>query len=177
MDSGDRAISRGAGRLSSECYIEECIYRCRGLGYPYTGVQYHDYCFCGSSYNKHGPGTEESCNTPCRDETQRKCGGGWRNSVYRSGMDVSKYASQKLDFLARAYGFLSSSHLLTTCKSQFRRSLEYCSCIWGDAPKSTLCLLDKIQFKAICLINNASLTKSLQSLSHRRLVGDLSIFY
>ena len=31
--------------------------------------------------------------------------------------------------------------------------------------------------KGICLINNANLTKSLQHLSHRRLVGDLFIFY
>ena len=44
-------------------------------------------------------------------------------------------------------------------------------------PKSTLCLLDKVQSKAIPLINNPNLTKSLQPLSHRRLVGDLSIFY
>ena len=45
------------------------------------------------------------------------------------------------------------------------------------APKSTLCLLDKVQAKAIHLINNPNLTKSLQPLSHRRLVGDLSIYY
>ena len=74
-------------------------------------------------------------------------------------------------------GFFSSSHLLTIYKSQIRPSLEYCSHVWGGAPKSTLCLLDKVQSKAICLINNPNLTKSLQPLSHRRLVGDLSIFY
>ena len=61
--------------------------------------------------------------------------------------------------------------------SQIRPSLEYCSHVWGGAPKSTLCLLDKVQSKAIRLINNPNLTKSLQPLSHRRLVGDLSIFY
>ena len=38
-------------------------------------------------------------------------------------------------------------------------------------------LLDKVQSKAIRLINNPNLTKSLQPLSHRRLVGDLSIYY
>ena len=36
---------------------------------------------------------------------------------------------------------------------------------------------DKVQSKAIHLINNPNLTKSLQPLSHRRLVGDLSIYY
>ena len=71
----------------------------------------------------------------------------------------------------------SSSHLLSTYKSQIRPSLEYCSYVWGGAPKSTLCLLDKVQSKAIRLINNPNLTKSLQPLSHHRLVGDLSIYY
>ena len=34
-----------------------------------------------------------------------------------------------------------------------------------------------MQSKAICLINNPNLTRSLQPLPHRHLVGDLSIFY
>ena len=90
---------------------------------------------------------------------------------------LAKHASQKLGFLARARGFFSSSHLLCIYKSQIRPSLEYCSHVWGGAPKSSLCLLDKVQSKAIRLINNPNLTKSHQPFSHRRLVRDLSIFY
>ena len=71
----------------------------------------------------------------------------------------------------------SHSQLLTIYKSQIRPSLEYCSHVWGGAPRSSLRLHDNVQSKAILLINNQSLTKSLQSLSHRRLVADLSIFY
>ena len=71
----------------------------------------------------------------------------------------------------------SPSQLLTIYKSQIRPSLEYCSHVWGGAPRSSLHLLDKVQSKAIRLINNPSLTKSLQSLSHHRLVAYLSIFY
>ena len=97
----------------------------------------------------------------------------WKTHIH----SLAKHASQKHGFLARAHGYLSSSHLLTIYKSQIRLSLEYCSHVWGGAPKSTLCLLDKVQSKAIRLINNPNLTKSLQPLSHRRLVGDLSIFY
>ena len=99
----------------------------------------------------------------------------WKTHIH----SLAKHASQKLGFLARARGFFSSSHshLLTIYKSQIRPSLEYCSHVWGGAPKSTLCLLDKVQSKAIRLINNPNLTKSLQPLSHRRLVGDLSIYY
>ena len=76
----------------------------------------------------------------------------------------------------RARGVFSSSHLLSIYKSQIRPSLEYCSHVWGGAPKSTLCPFDKVQSKAIRLINYPNLTKSLQPLSHRLLVGDLSIF-
>ena len=90
---------------------------------------------------------------------------------------LAKHASEKLGFLARACGFFSSSHLLSIYKSQIRPSLEYCFQVWGGAPKSNFCLLDKVQSKAIRLINNPNLTKSLQPLSHRRLVGDLSIIY
>ena len=53
----------------------------------------------------------------------------------------------------------------------------YCSQVRCAAPKFTLRLLDKAQSKAICLINNPNLIKYLQPLSHRCVVGDLSILY
>ena len=96
----------------------------------------------------------------------------WKTHIH----SLAKHVSQKLGFLVRARGFFSSSHLLSIYKSKVRPSLEYCSHVWGATPKSTLCLLDKVQSKAIRLINNPDLTKSLQPLSHRRLGGDLSIF-
>ena len=55
--------------------------------------------------------------------------------------------------------------------------ISYCSHVCGGAPQSILCRYDKVQSKAIRLLNKPSLAKSLQSLSHRRLAGDLSIFY
>ena len=97
----------------------------------------------------------------------------WKTHIH----SLAKHASQKLGFLARARGFFSSSHLLSIYKSQIHPSLEYCSHVWGGAPKSTLCLLDKVQSKAIRLINDPNLTKSLQPLSKHRLVGDISIYY
>ena len=100
------------------------------------------------------------------------------NLTWKTHIDsLAKHASQQLGFFARASGFISSSHLLSRCNSQIRPSLEYCSHVWGGAPKSTLCLLDKVQSKAIRFINNPNLTKSLQPFSHRRLVGYLSIYY
>ena len=99
----------------------------------------------------------------------------WKTHIH----STAKHASQKFGFLSKARGFFSPSQLLTIYKSQIRPSLEYCSHIWGGAPRSSLHLLNKVQSKAIRPINNSSLTKSLQSLSlsHRRLVADLSIFY
>ena len=97
----------------------------------------------------------------------------WKTHIH----SLAKHASHKLGFLTRARGFFSSSHLLSIYKSQTRPSLEYCSHVWGSAPTSTLCLLDKVQSKAILLINDPNLTKSLQPFSHSRLAGDLSIFY
>ena len=90
---------------------------------------------------------------------------------------IAKHASQKLGFLSRARGYFSPSQLLTIYKFQIRPSLEFCSHVWGGAPKSSFHLLDRVQSKVICLINNPNLTNSLQSLSHRRLFADLSIFY
>ena len=90
---------------------------------------------------------------------------------------IAKHASQKLGFLSRARGYFSPSQLLTIHKSQIHPSLEYCSHVWGGAPKSSLHLFDRVRSKSIRLINNPNLTNSLQSLSHRRLFADLSIFY
>ena len=78
----------------------------------------------------------------------------WKTHIH----SPAKHASQKLGFLARVRRFFSSSHLLTIYKSQIRPSLEYCSHVWGGAPKSTLCLLDKVHSKAILPINNPNLT-------------------
>ena len=89
---------------------------------------------------------------------------------------IAKHASQKRGFLSRARGYFSLSQLLTIYKSQIHPSLEYCSHVWGGAPKSSLHPLDRVQSIAIRLVSNPNLTNSLQSLSRRRPIADLSIF-
>ena len=56
---------------------------------------------------------------------------------------------------------------------------HFLASLWyhNSYPNPRIHLLDRVQSKAIRLIYNPSLTNSLQSLSHRRLVADLSIFY
>ena len=74
------------------------------------------------------------------------------------------------------FGFLLYIHLKSSVSLaepvRFSHLLIHCS----GAHKSVLYLLDKIQSRAIRCINNPNLTKSLQSLSYSRLVGNLSIF-
>ena len=88
---------------------------------------------------------------------------------------IAKHASQKSFIPSRGRGYVSLLQLLTIYKYQIRPSLEYCSHVWGDAPKSSLHILDGVQSNAIHLISNPHLINSLQSLSHR-LVAELSIF-
>ena len=97
------------------------------------------------------------------------------NSMYHF-FQVLSMTRPDIEHRPIAYRGHSINGLLTKYK-KILPSLEYCSHVWGGAPKSTLCLLNKVQSKAICLNNDPGLTKSLQPFSHRRLVVDLSIFY
>nr|CAH7739162.1 unnamed protein product [Callosobruchus chinensis] len=80
-------------------------------------------------------------------------------------------------YLFRARKYFLPSNLLTLYKAQIRPSLEYCSHIWGAAAPTTLSKLDAVQRRAIRLIGDPALTCHLQPFSHRRAVGDLSVFY
>ena len=97
----------------------------------------------------------------------------WHNHV----VAIAKIASQKLGVLFRTRKLYTPQQLLTLYKAQIRPSLGYCSHVWSSAPKHTLRLLDSIERRAIRLIGNHELTKNLDSLEHRRQVGDLTLFY
>ena len=55
--------------------------------------------------------------------------------------------------------------------------MEYNAHIWASAPQSALGYLDKVQNRAIRLINDPSVTSTLAPLSHRRTVWSLTLFY
>nr|CAH7715363.1 unnamed protein product [Callosobruchus chinensis] len=91
---------------------------------------------------------------------------------------IATAAGKKLGYYSdQGSRYFSPSNLLTLYKAQIRPSLEYCSHIWGDAAPTTLSILDAVQKRAIRLIGDPALTCHLQPLSHRRAVGDLSLFY
>nr|CAH7759036.1 unnamed protein product [Callosobruchus chinensis] len=90
---------------------------------------------------------------------------------------IATAAGKKLGYLFSARKYFSPSNLLTLYKAQIRPSLEYCSHIWGAAAPNTLSILDAVQRRAIRLIDDPASTCHLQPLSHRRVVGNLSLFY
>nr|CAH7733821.1 unnamed protein product [Callosobruchus chinensis] len=90
---------------------------------------------------------------------------------------IATAAGKKLGYLFRARKYFSPSNLLTLYKAQIISSLEYCSHIWKAAAPSSLSILDAVQRRAIRLIGDPALTCHLQPFSHRRAVGDLSVFY
>nr|CAH7737899.1 unnamed protein product [Callosobruchus chinensis] len=55
--------------------------------------------------------------------------------------------------------------------------MEDCSHIWGAATSTTLSILDAAQRRVVRLIGDPALTYHLKPLTHRRAVGDLSLFY
>ena len=86
-------------------------------------------------------------------------------------------AARKLGFLFRAKSYFTSARRLTLYKSQVRPVMEYCSHVFAGASDNSLKILDGLQRKVIRLIDDPELTANFQSLSHRRAVGSLSLFY
>merc|ERR1711942_167742 len=89
---------------------------------------------------------------------------------------VAKLASMKVGSLVSARGFLSNEAILYIYKSVIRPSMEYCSHIWAGAPAKYLSMLDRIQKRIVNLVG-PELGSVLHSLSHRRNVASLSLFY
>ena len=88
---------------------------------------------------------------------------------------LAKSASKNLGVLWRLRPFFSSSQLLALYRSLIRPCIEYGSHIWGDSTHTPL--LNRVQSKTFRLINSPPLTDCLDSLSHRRIVASLSLFY
>ena len=95
----------------------------------------------------------------------------WKDHI----VQIAKSASKKLGVLFRCRKFFNSFQLFKLYTGFIRPCLEYCSHIWGASPY--VALLDRIESKAVRLINDPILTSSLDPLSLRRKVASLSLFY
>ena len=77
--------------------------------------------------------------------------------------------------MGRLKSFFSPPQLLALYRGVVRPCMEYASHIWGDSTHSDI--LDRVESKAFRIIYSPPLTESLQSLSARRMVASLSLFY
>ena len=97
----------------------------------------------------------------------------WSEHVFQ----VSKEAFKCLGFLNRCRNYFTPFDLLTIYTTYIRPKMEYNSHIWAGAPKSILELLDRVQRRALALINDNSVSNSIDSLEHRRNVGCVTLLY
>ena len=96
----------------------------------------------------------------------------WNNYIE----SIAKSAAMKVGSLYRARNFLSPESILYLYKATIRPCIEYCCHIWAGASADCLSLLDRIQ-RRITNIIGPDLSSNFQSLSHRRNVASLSLFY
>ena len=83
----------------------------------------------------------------------------------------------ELGLLFRSQRYITPETILYLNKATIRPCMEYCSYSWGGAPRSgCLNFLDRVQRSLVNLIGPVLLS-TLQSLSHRRVVATLSLFY
>ncbi|CAH2234709.1 jg4695 [Pararge aegeria aegeria] len=86
----------------------------------------------------------------------------------------AKLASKKLGVLNRANRYLRQSKDSSSIK-QVRPHMEYCSHLW--VPLYQLLPFDRIQKRAVRLVDNPKLTFSFESLRRRRDASSLCLFY
>lgn len=88
---------------------------------------------------------------------------------------VALGASKRLGFLRRCSRYLSSQNRILIYKAFIRPLLEFNSHLWAGAPSTSLKLVDRIQKRAIRILNCNP--NELHSLEHRRSVSCLTLFY
>ncbi len=82
IDDEQRDVE-GAFERTKSMTTEACVTTCRKQGYKIAATQYGEQCFCGNTYGSLGRTSDTECLTPCAGNSTQRCGGGWRNSVYR----------------------------------------------------------------------------------------------
>ncbi|CAF4937092.1 unnamed protein product [Pieris macdunnoughi] len=89
----------------------------------------------------------------------------------------AKLASKKLGVLSKARRYFTPGHRMQLYKAQIRPHMEYCSHLWAGAPQYQLLPLDRIQRRAVRIVDDQSLSERHDPLALRRDVGSLCIFY
>jgi len=83
-DKGTRRLPKLLQRSNSN--VGKCNAAAKKARLSYFGLQWHGECWGGSSVSQAiSYGMSNGCNTKCRSNRGQTCGGGWHNSVYRTG--------------------------------------------------------------------------------------------
>ena len=90
---------------------------------------------------------------------------------------IAKEAAKCLGFLKRCKKYFTPTDLRTIYITYIRPKMEYNSHLWAGASKSSLSCLDKVQGRAVKLIGDNCVSSTITSLSHRRNVGCVVLFY
>jgi WSC domain len=89
-DRSDRALP-DSFTTSLALTPSSCRSFCAAAGKSYAGLQFGSECWCGSTNpaNANPPYALKTgeCTTPCSGDAAVACGGTWRNSVYRTGIN------------------------------------------------------------------------------------------
>ncbi len=82
IDKEERDI-KGSFARTKTMTTDACVSQCRTGGYKIAATQYGEQCFCGNTYGTFGRASDADCSIPCAGDQSQRCGGGWRNSIYR----------------------------------------------------------------------------------------------
>ena len=88
IDKRDRALPKDF-ISDRRMNIEMCLRHCESKGHTYAGVQYGQECWCGNENDNPkrygGKRPEKECGKPCKGNRGEKCGGDWRQNVWKLG--------------------------------------------------------------------------------------------
>lgn len=100
--------------------VKSCSNECHLKGYPYAAIQNAQFCLCSRKYGQYGLAEDESeCRRDClvgsRDD---KCGGPWRNAVYRiasrellsAGVNLKKVEDRLINAASQEHGMESQAY-------------------------------------------------------------------
>ena len=73
--------------------VKTCTDECHLKGYPFAAIQNAQFCMCSRKYGRYGLADDESeCRRVClAGSPDEKCGGPWKNAVYKIGMFCGTY--------------------------------------------------------------------------------------
>ncbi|XP_065220734.1 uncharacterized protein LOC135845823 [Planococcus citri] len=83
----DNRIFKGSWQELANNSPNVCHKLCLQSGFMYFGLTYIKECFCGDEVPSHNLTVAETeCNSTCAGDSTKICGGGWKISVYRTGL-------------------------------------------------------------------------------------------